>query len=232
VHHLAGRRLFPGPVHAPDGEITTPKPRDKDSRMPDRLRDRMVRIPLDIIVTRPHTRGQHWTAEAGHWRTEGVTERGTLADLTADLGAYLRDYRDPQIVAFRGHTGVVWLDRGCPPIWNRRVINPSGAISSSSHAAGDWETAVADTRYDLAQRTTDFHDDASVHEAAAYLAAAPPASDGSRGPDELYDHARWQRAAKTAIDAGRDDWHEWATAHRAEFAIPAPSATRPTGSSR
>jgi hypothetical protein len=194
--------------------------------MPDSIHNRTVRIPLEVTVTRPQARGQYWTAEAGHWRTEGVTEKDTVSALTADLAAYLRDHRDPQILTFRGHTAVVWLDRGYPAIWNRRVIDPSGAISYSSHAAGDWETAVADTRYALAQRTTDFHNDNSVHEAAAYLAAAPSAPDGSRGPDELYDHARWQRAAKTAIDASRDDWHEWATAHRTEFTIPGP-ADRP-----
>jgi hypothetical protein len=200
--------------------------------MPDHVRDRTIRIPLNVTVTRPHMRGNYWTAEAGHWRTETATEKGLVAALTAGLAGYLRDYRHPQILTFRGHTAVVWLDLGQPPIWIRKVIDPGGAISYSSHAAGNWETAVADARYDLAQRTTDFHDDTSVHEAADYLAAAPPAPDGTRGPDEHYDYACWQRAAKTAIDAGRDDWHEWATEHRTEFTIAAPSATRPTGSLR
>jgi hypothetical protein len=72
--------------------------------------------------------------------------------------------------------------------------------------------------------STDWHDDGSVQEAAAYLDRGPTVAGDGYGPDELYRYAAWQRAARSAMDAGRDDWHEWASQHEAEFTV-----SRPTG---
>jgi len=81
-----------------------------------------------------------------------------------------------------------------------------------------WSDAEAAAQHDLAHRSTDWHDD-SVHTAAAYLAAGPAAPGSPYGPDELYDYAAFQRAARVALATGREDWHEWSTAHQHEFAV-------------
>ena len=75
----------------------------------------------------------------------------------------------------------------------------------------------------------DWHDDSSVHEAAAYIGRRRAPTDGWCGSDDLYEYAAWQRAAQTAINDGRDDWHDWAGRHATEFAITRPedvTATR------
>ncbi|MEV8504518.1 hypothetical protein AB0368_06755 [Actinoplanes sp. NPDC051475] len=50
------------------------------------------------------------------------------------------------------------------------------------------------------------------------------------GPDELYHYAAWQRAARAAMNAGRDDWHEWAWEHHAQFAVARPAEPSPSDS--
>jgi hypothetical protein len=83
------------------------------------------------------------------------------------------------------------------------------------------DDAEAQARYDLVRRTIDWHDDDSVHQAAAYLPQRRPNRGDSRcGPDELHRYAAWQRAARPAMEAGRDDFHEWAFAHEKDFALP------------
>lgn len=99
-------------------------------------------------------------------------------------------------------------------------MRPDGGVDWAAFRAANWDEAEAQVRHDLAHRSTDWHDDDSVHEAAAYLHHGPTLADDRCGPDALYRYAAWQRAARAAMDAGRDDWHEWASAHEKEFAIP------------
>lgn len=105
--------------------------------------------------------------------------------------------------------------------WAERVVDPDGRLSYSGVAADSWEQVQARARYNVAQRSTDWFDDSSVHGAAAYLKARP-GPDVWSGPDDLYRYPARQRAARTAMDAGRDDWHEWASEHWAQFTIPSP----------
>lgn len=111
--------------------------------------------------------------------------------------------------------------------WVEQVINPDGKIVGHCGGGGEsWDEAQASARYHLASRTTDYHNDDSVHEAAAYLAVNPQQPDrfGVRRytAEELYEYAAWQRAARAAKDQGADV-HRWATEHAREFAVPRPA---------
>ncbi len=191
------------------------------------VRERVVRLVVTAIASRPAGRGQSWTVEAGHWRAEGRTEKDAVDRLAGNLTAFLAVYRPPVIVTFRGYTAVVSLacgdfDGGNPVIWQQRTAYPDGSVTwGRGTSTSGWEEAEAGARYDLAHRSTDWHDDASVHEAAVFLEGGERFDDGRFGPDEIYKYAAFQRAAKVAMAAGRgDDWHDWATEHRAEFAVP------------
>ncbi|MGX6608006.1 hypothetical protein ACWKSP_38690 [Micromonosporaceae bacterium Da 78-11] len=190
------------------------------------MRERAVRLAVTAIASRPAGRGQSWTVEAGHWRAEGRTEKVALGRLAGNLTAFLAVYQPPVIVTFRGYTAVVSLargdsDGGNPMIWQQRTAYPNGSVTwGHGTSTSGWEEAEAAARHDLAHRSTDWHDDASVHEAAAFLEGGERFDCGRFGPDEIYKYAVFQRAAKVAIDAGHDDLHEWATEHRAEFAVP------------
>jgi hypothetical protein len=109
--------------------------------------------------------------------------------------------------------------------WTQRIVTPDGRVHYSGYAADSWEQAEASARHSLAQLSTDWHDDGSVQQAAAYLDHGRTVPGDPYGPDELYRYASWQRAARAAMDAGRDDWHEWATAHETEFTVPRPTAS-------
>jgi hypothetical protein len=191
------------------------------------IHHRGVRVQLDATATRPPGRGRTWTVESGYWRAEGATEKAAVDVLVARLRGFLTEYRQPTVLAFRGYTAVVTLDLGDGDhrvSWIQRIVAPEGRIHYSGHAADSWEQVEAYARHSLARLSTDWHDNASVQEAAAYLDRGPTATGDEYGPDELYRYAAWQRAARAAMDAGRDDWHEWASQHRAEFTVP-----RPTG---
>ncbi len=193
-------------------------------------REKTIRPVLSATATRPPGRGREWTVEAGqHWRASGKTEK-VAADLLAGLiGNFLIQYEPPRIVTFRGHTTVLALRIGdsCNPVsWDQQTVTPDGKVSYSSNPSGtSWEEAVVSARYGLAQRTTDWHDNASVQEAAAFVDGGQRFRQGNYGPDELYDYASWQRAAKAAMAAERSDWHEWAGTHRRdpEFTVPRPA---------
>lgn len=196
-------------------------------------RDCTVRIRLGATAVRPAGRRQRWTVEAGYWRADGTSEKAAVDALAEGLREFLTHYRTPMVLSFRGHTAVLWLELGDSDramAWTGRVVAPDGRVFYSVGAADSWEEAEARARYNLAQRTTDWHDDTSVHEAAAYLNARQVPDDWS-GPDELYRYAAWQRAARSAMDAGREDWHEWASAHRTQFTIspPVPADTAGNG---
>jgi hypothetical protein len=190
------------------------------------IHERGVRLRLDATATRPPGRSRTWTVEAGRWRAEGATEKAAIDALTERLQEFLKQYQDPKVLSFRGYTAVVTLDLGDgdnPVTWSERVVDPHGRVAYSGFAANSWQEAEARARYVLARRSTDWHDDNSVHEAAAYIEDGPRFVGDRFGPAEIYRYASWQRAARVAMDAGRDDWHEWATKHVAEFTVPRPA---------
>jgi hypothetical protein len=188
-------------------------------------RARTVRLRLDATASRPPGRGRSWTVEAGHWGADAPTEKAAADAVTVGLHQFLTHYEPARILTFRGHTAVVELGQGGEDgtlCFQRRVLTPDDRVCLTSFRAADWSEAEAEARSSLAQQSTDWHDDASVHAAAAYLDSGPRGDD-RYGSDELYRYAAWQRAAKAATDEGRPDWHEWASAHRQEFAIPRPT---------
>jgi hypothetical protein len=188
-------------------------------------RERAVSIRLGVTTARPGGRRQRWTVEAGHWRAEGATEKAAVDAFAERAREFLAHYREPAIESFRGYTAVLSLELGDDDnamVFTERVVGRDGRVSYSGVGADSWDEIQARARYHLAQRTTDFHDDDSVHEAAAYLRTRP-ISASQYGADELYRYASWQRAARAAIDANRDDWHEWACNHWKEFPIPQPA---------
>ncbi|WP_433716991.1 hypothetical protein ACQP2U_42410 (plasmid) [Nocardia sp. CA-084685] len=104
--------------------------------------------------------------------------------------------------------------------WRQEIIRPDMRRTSISFlSANDWDQAEALTRSDLAHLSTDWHVDASVHEAAAYVTGNRRSRENDSVADTIYRYAAWQRAAKAATDSGRSDWHEWATRHAAQYDI-------------
>ncbi|MEV0732420.1 hypothetical protein [Polymorphospora sp. NPDC050346] len=193
-------------------------------------RRRPVRITLDATATRPPGRGRTWSAEFGDWRAEGVSEKAAGDALAGHLREFLVQYRPPTVLTFRGCVAVVTVDIGsayAPITWHQQIVRRGGRVSSSSGSAASWEEAEAHARHNLAHISTDWHDDTSVQEAAAYLEGGDRFEYGQYGPDELYGYAAWQRAAKAAMDAGRHGWHQWASDHQAEFAVARPDASAP-----
>jgi hypothetical protein len=187
------------------------------------LHERGVRIRLDATASRPPGRRTGWTVEAGYWRADAATEKAAVDALAERLRVFLTQYQPARVLSFRGCTAVVEIDLGDDhnsATWRRRIVGPDGSVGWAVFGAANWDEAEAQVRHDLAQRSTDWHDDDSVHEAAAYLECGPSRADDRCGPDELYRYAAWQRAARRAMQAGREDWHEWASAHEREFAIP------------
>ncbi len=192
-------------------------------------RERAVRITLSANAIRPPGRNQTWTVEAGHWRAEGATEKAAGDALAEGLREFLVQYRPPTVLALRGFVAVVAPDLGdayTPLVWHEQIVHRDGHVSSSTGTAESWEEAEAHARHTLAQLSTDWHDDASAHEAAGYLEGGQRHGYGQYGPAEFYRYAAWQRAAKAAMDAGRDDWHQWASDHEREFTIARPSQER------
>jgi hypothetical protein len=190
------------------------------------IHPRAIRVRVEATASRPPGRGRSWTVEAGYWRIEASTEKVAVEVLTARLHDFLTCYRPPVVLAFRGYTAVVSLDLGDSDhtvSFTQQIAGPDGRLHHSGHAADGWEQAERYARYNLAQMSTDWHDDASVQQAAAFLDRDRITPGDPLGPDELYGYAAWQRAARAAMDAGRDDWHEWATTHRAEFDVPRPA---------
>jgi hypothetical protein len=197
------------------------------------VRDCTVRIRLGATAVRPAGRRQRWSVEAGYWRADGTSEKAAVEALAEGLHEFLTHYRPPSVLSFRGYTAVLSLDLSDgfhAMAWTVRVVAPEGGVSYSGVGADTWEQVEAQARYDLAQRSTDWHDDTSVHEAAAYLRKVRSGPDSWSGPDELYRYAAWQRAARAAMNAGRDDWHDWASEHQAQFTIAVPVPADTTGS--
>jgi hypothetical protein len=172
------------------------------------VRQRGIRIPVEATASRPPGRGRTWTVEVGYWRADATTEKAAVDILAARLRDFLTCYRQPTVLSFRGYTAVVMLELGDAEhavSWTQRVVTPNGHVQYSGHAADSWEQAEAYARHSLAQLSTDWHDDGSVQQAAAYLDHGRTVPGDPYGLDALYRYAAWQRAARAAMDAGRDD---------------------------
>ena len=172
---------------------------------------RGIRVRVEATASRLPGRSQPWIVEAGYWRAEATTEKAAADALTTRLRDFLTHYRQAAVLSFRGYTAVVTLELGDeyrPVSWTQRIVAPDGRIHHCGHGAETWEQARAFARHNLAQVSTDWHDDASVQHAAAFLDQERIASDDPHGPDEFYRYASWQRAARAAMHAGRRDWHE------------------------
>ncbi len=153
---------------------------------------------------------------------EGVSLPRVRAEATARAARYLdalaTDHA-PIVVTFRGYTMVGWVEPGHSEEvqWSTRTIGPdAGGWCSRAYEGGRFDRE-ARMRYDLAQRTTDQLDDVSVRGGWEFIPASASDSWGTSLRDEFLRMAGWQRAARAAMDAGREDWHEWASAHTAEF---------------
>ncbi len=190
-----------------------------------------ARVEVPVTVTRPPGRGQEWTATVGTDPvgpvfTTGKTEKATRDALTGQLAAFITRYGAPRIVTYGGHVAVVSIEPGEERDGRFRVlvqfVTPDGGTGGHvDTSAESWGEALAYARHWLAQRVTDWHDDASVHAGAVFLAGADRYGHGQWGPAEFYRYAAWQRAAKHAIDAGMGDgFHEWAGDHWREFIVP------------
>ncbi|QWF85756.1 hypothetical protein [Amycolatopsis sp. CA-230715] len=189
------------------------------------IRKRGVEIRLDATASRPPGWRKAWTMEAGIFRADGVTEKAAAGALAECVRVFLTHYESPRLLMFRDHTAIVELDLGGDIDslrWCRRIVTPGGRVRMTGFDAASWAEAEADTRHSLVHQSTDWHNDTSVHEAAAYLDSSPRTRD-LFGPDELYRYAAWQRAAQAAMKAGRDNWHEWASSHASEFAVSRPT---------
>ncbi|WP_043738367.1 hypothetical protein [Nocardia asiatica] len=193
-----------------------------------------LRVPLEANATRLPGRGRPWTVTAGkndYWHAEAASERAAKDLLTTRLQAFLAVYHAPKVLSFQGHIAVVSVemsnDSENSPSWREEIIRPDTRQNVTSYfSASDWDEAEAHTRHTLAHLSTDWHDDTSVHNAAAYVTGDWRVRDGEFGAERLYSYAAWQRAAKAAIDSGRSDWHQWATEHAAQYAIPREVAGR------
>ncbi len=184
---------------------------------------RPARITVEAATSRPPGRGASWAAEFGRWRTVGKAESATVKALADGMAAFLADYRPPVIITYGGYTSIVSIDmHDGVPSWHEVVTGPNGYCSTTGSGDG-WELAIARARHSLAQRVTDWHNDASVHAGAAFVADAAKVDRGQFGPEEFYRYAAWQRAAKDALDAGRDCWHDWASAYWRQFEVIRPN---------
>jgi len=187
---------------------------------------RPVRLSVAATATREPGRGRDWTVEAGYWRSQGTTEKAASNALANALEAFIGAYQPPVVITFRGYVGLLWVQPGSdasnPLEWREQVAHPEGYMSHCGFEAAGWDEAEAHTRYTIAQSSTDWHDDDSVHQAAAFLTTHKWTGRSEYGAEDLYRRAAWQRAAKAAMDAGHDDLHTWATANAKNYTVPRP----------
>ena len=189
-----------------------------------RRRTHTLRIPLDATLSHPGSTRGSWTAEAGYWRFSAATAKATTEGLTEALATFLANYLPPKVLAFRGYVAVLLLNLGdANPLFYQLTVDPRGRVQHSVHAADSWDVAEAQARRDLAHQSTDWHDDASVHAAAVYLAPNRKVAEGRYGPEALYTYTAWQRAAHNAHTRGLADWAQWADDHQADFTITPPA---------
>lgn len=184
-------------------------------------RNRDLRPTVAATLTRPPGRRRDWTAEAGRWLATGATEKAAADALTASVSAFMAEYRPPTVITYAGHVAITSLDTDADGalLWRVQNIRPDGGGMTTGHSAKNWSAAEAYARYVLAYDATDWHDDASVHAGAAFLASDERCTSGY-GPAELLKYAAWQRAARHAINTGVADYHAWASEHEREFTVP------------
>jgi hypothetical protein len=182
-----------------------------------------ARVPVN--TSRRPGRKPHWTAQVGHWFADATTEREAAARLAQGIATLAETFNAPRIFTFKGHAAVVTAAfngyQAESPSWSVQVIRPDGHVGYSM-SGGTRVEVEASTRRNLAHLVTDWHDDASVHEGAAYLKDQGAVDYGQHGPEEFYRYAAWQRAARAAMDVGEPDFHAWATEHAHEFVVPRP----------
>ncbi len=183
-----------------------------------------TRVAIPTNTTRRPGRRSHWTAQVGDWWAEDSTEQGALKKLAAGIAAFAQAYEPPMVVTYKGHTAVIsasFNTDGDGPSWTVQMVGPNGPAGLMM-TGGTKVEVNASARNSLTQRVTDWHDDTSVHEGAAFLEGLDGVGHGSYGPGEFYRYAAWQRAAKAAMDAGESDFHTWASEHACEFEVPRP----------
>jgi hypothetical protein len=180
---------------------------------------------VTVKTTRRPGRKAHWTAQVGEWFADGKTEREAATRLAESIATLAQARTAPTVIMFKGHVAVISATQN--PYqpgdlsWATQTAHPDGHVGYSSQG-GTLAEATASARHSLAQRVTDWHDDASVHEGAAFLDGLDAVDHGCYGPTGFYRYAAWQRAAKAAMDAGEADFHTWATEHAKEFEVPRP----------
>ncbi len=196
-----------------------------------------ARVTVPTTVTRTPGRRQAWTASAGDsgrhvghtWHADGNTERAATDALADMLGAFLTHYRTPVVQSFRGYVAILSVDVQADGQvgWWQEIVGPN-TRSTSCHRHTDsdgdgWAVAEARGWWTLAQVTTAWYDDESVHDGATQLIGNEKLAGGQYGPVEFYRYAAWQRAAQHALAQGMGDaFYDWATEHAHEFAIPQP----------
>ncbi len=136
------------------------------------------------------------------------------ANLAEFLAAANDGARGPIIVARDGYVSVsalVLSNDG--PSWHETTVEPSGrtsGMSSSRYERRDRQEARMRLR--LAQRVADWQDSRGILELAEWV--------GGDGARELVDYAGFQRAWIVAghKDVPQGERHQWADAHRKEYA--------------
>lgn len=196
------------------------------------FRERVIRVPLDVTINPPRYRGGDWIIEAGRWRIEKPTQKAALDAFVTGLRTFLVEYEPPSVLTFAGHVAIVSPDLSGwvrPLVWRQDIVKPDGRQLPSIISVADRQEAEAHARQALAFHATDWFDDTSVQDGADYLVGGERYGYGEYGPQQLYDYAAFQRAAKAAMDAGHEDWHDWASRHAAEYAVPrrTPAAAQP-----
>ena len=173
-------------------------------------------------VTMANDRGRWirgYRASLGEYCGEGRTAKAAKDALAAQVTATMTREEGPVILTYGGYVTVISPLLGTRDGWELRTVAPDGQVGGSTFVDGTRADMTAQARYDLVQRATVWTDDASVHAGHAYLAEHPVNDDLFYGPAAFLNYAAWQRAAAQAIADGREDWHEWASRNRQDFAV-------------
>jgi hypothetical protein len=188
-------------------------------------KDATMRIP--VRTSRRPGRRSIWTAHLGEFSAEGTTERGAVTRLAESIATFAQVFNAPRILTFKGRTAVITARQNGYQVnevtWTVETVRPTGGGVGHMSTGGTLAEVTASARNNLAHMATDWHDDASVHEGAAFAAGPELDEDGQYGRNEFYRYAAWQRAAKAAMDAGVPDFHRWASEHAKDFEVTRPA---------
>jgi len=204
--------------------------------MPNTVPPAPVNIPVPGTAEKVWAVYFPWLVKAGSVEARGSSKREAVALAAERLAkAAERLALEPIVVMWRGYVSVATpnLDN-----WTVRTFCPdgrNGGFSGVEDVAP--EVMTARLRYELAQRATNWFDDADVREAIEFCAPADGIDHGQYGGKALGQYAAWQRAAHYAIersaairsdevepteaDAGIHKYQEWADANQGRFAVPA-----------